>query len=163
MPGTYRIDPAGSAVTFRTRHLFGVGAVRGRFQVRHGEIRIMNPARASAASAVISAASFHTGNPQRDATVQSARLLDAAAHPDITFTSTRLEEAGGRWLLHGQLTVRGSTRPVSVRVDEARSDGSSLSARASLRVDRYRFGITRARGLAARYLDCRLDITASQA
>ena len=35
-PGTYRIDAARSAITFTTRHLFGLGPVRGRFDLREG-------------------------------------------------------------------------------------------------------------------------------
>ena len=34
--GTYRIDPSGSSVSFTTRHLFGLGVVRGTFGVLFG-------------------------------------------------------------------------------------------------------------------------------
>ena len=35
--GTYRIDPPGSSVSFTTRHLFGLGVVRGTFGVLRGK------------------------------------------------------------------------------------------------------------------------------
>ncbi|MGE5134437.1 MAG: hypothetical protein ACM32E_16225 [Gemmatimonadota bacterium] len=41
--------------------------------------------------------------------------------------------------------------------------GPLLRLRASARVDRLSFGVTRARGLAARHLGIRLDITAERA
>jgi polyisoprenoid-binding protein YceI len=159
-PGTYRIDAARSALTFTTRHLFGLGAVRGRFELRDGEIRVAGPLPESSARAVISAASFHTGNASRDSAVKSARLLDAGAHPDITFTTRRLDQADGRWVLHGLLSVRGNAHPVGLLIEEAQPAGQELRLRASVRVDRYDFGVTSYKGLAARHLDFRLDIVA---
>jgi len=47
-PGRYEIDISASAVTFRTRHLFGLAPVRGRFAIRAGTIDVGEPlARAS--------------------------------------------------------------------------------------------------------------------
>jgi len=162
-PGSYRIDPARSAVTFTTRHLFGLGPVRGTFALREGQIEITDPVQQSSARARISAASFRTGNPGRDAAVLSARLLDAGTYPDITFSSSRLDHAGGHWILHGLLTVHGTARPVEVLVAEAQSGGPGLRLRASVHIDRYDFGITGFKGLAARRLTIGLDIAAGGA
>jgi polyisoprenoid-binding protein YceI len=159
-PGTYRIDAARSAITFTTRHLFGLGPVRGGFDLREGEIRVTDPLAESSARAKISAASFRTGNPSRDGAVRSARLLDAGGHPDISFISRRLDQADGRWVLHGLLSVRGKAHPVELAIDEAQPAGRDLRLRASVRLDRYDFGITKARGLAARHLSLELDIVA---
>jgi polyisoprenoid-binding protein YceI len=159
-PGTYRIDAAQSAITFTTRHLFGLGPVRGRFELRDGEIRVTGPLAESSARAVISAASFHTGNASRDSAVRSPRLLDTGAHPDITFVSRRLDTGGGRWALHGLLSVRGKALPVELLIEQAQPAGLDLHVRASARIDRYGFGITKVKGLAARHLGFRLDIVA---
>ena len=159
-PGTYRIDAARSAITFTTRHLFGLGAVRGCFDLNDGEIRIADPLDESSARAKISAASFRTGNPSRDGAVRSARLLNASAHPDITFISRRLDQADGRWILHGLLSVRGKAHPVELLIEEAQPAGQDLRVRASVGIDRYDFGITKVKGLAARHLGFRLDIVA---
>ncbi len=44
-------------------------------------------------------------------------VLDSEHHPDIVFKSTGTEPAGqGQWTLRGNLTLRGQTRPVTVRV-----------------------------------------------
>jgi len=159
-PGAYRIDPSGSAITFTTRHLFGLGAVRGTFTLQAGEIHIADPLDESTAWAKIPAASFLTGNASRDSAVRSARLLDAGAYPDITFTSGPLERADGCWILHGLLSVRGAARPVDVLVEAAQSSGPALRLQASAHLDRYNFGVTRVKGLAARHLRCRLDVVA---
>jgi polyisoprenoid-binding protein YceI len=157
-PGTYRIDAPRSAITFTTRHLFG--PVRGRFDLRDGEIRVTDPVHESSVRAKISAASFRTGNASRDSAVRSARLLDTGAYPDITFISRRLDQAGGRWVLHGLLSVRGKAHPVELLIEGAQSAGPDLRLRASVRLDRYDFGITRSKGLAARHLGLRLDVVA---
>jgi polyisoprenoid-binding protein YceI len=159
-PGSYRIDAARSAITFTTRHLFGLGAVRGSFDLNDGEIRIADPLDESSARAKISAASFRTGNPGRDGAVRSARLLDTGAHPDITFISRRLDQAGGRWILHGLLSVRGKAHPAELLIEEAQPAGRDLRVRASAGIDRYDFGITKVKGLAGRHLGLRLEIVA---
>jgi len=41
--GRYVIDPAGSSVTFVTKHMFGLGKVRGTFKVTRGVITIADP------------------------------------------------------------------------------------------------------------------------
>lgn len=44
-------------------------------------------------------------------------VLDSEGHPEIVFKSTTAESVGeGRWRLHGNLTLRGQTRPVTVQV-----------------------------------------------
>ena len=159
-PGTYRIEAERSAIAFTTRHLFGLGVVHGSFQLREGEIHVTDPVHESSARAKISAASFRTGNASRDSAARSARLLDTGAHPDITFISRRLDQADGRWVLRGLLSVRGKARPVDVLIEEAQASGPELCLRASVLLDRYDFGITKAKGLAARHLRGRLDVVA---
>ena len=160
--GDYRIDPQSSTVAFTTRHLFGLAAVHGSFQLHGGQIRIVDPARDSWATAAISAASVQTGNPSRDASVRSPRLLATAASPDITFTSTRLDQIDGHWVLGGDLSVRGVTHAIKVRIDDVHAAETRLRLHATTRVDRYAFGITKYRGLAARHLTLRLDIIADR-
>ena len=152
--GRYEIDPGRSTVMFRTRHLFGLAPVRGRFAIRGGTVDITGPLAASAVYAEIDAASFHTRNPQRDASVRSARLLDVARHPVVTFTSERID---GRELA-GTLTVRGVTRPVTLSVEPLELSPRSFTVRATTRIDRTEFGVTAYHGLAARYLDMSLEV-----
>jgi polyisoprenoid-binding protein YceI len=158
--GRYRIDPANSTVTFATRHLFGLGPVRGTFAVRDGLISVAEPVTESAVHATIAASSFRTGNDTRDAAVLSPRLLDAAAYPGLAFTSTALAREDGRWLLRGEFEVRGISRLVEVQLVAVSRTSGTLRATARVAVDRYDFGLTAYRGLAARRLTVTLDITA---
>ncbi|MEV5161640.1 YceI family protein [Streptomyces sp. NPDC053728] len=166
-PGTYTIDPGRSTITFRTRHVFGLAGVDGSFSVLSGRIRIAAEAAESDATAVIDAASFTTGNDTRDNVVRSDKYLATAAHPHISFTSDAVRESQGSYSLHGELTVRATTRPVELLIEEARSEPRSgaeeISFRATTKIDRYAFGITADKGMTARYLTLTLDIVASTA
>jgi polyisoprenoid-binding protein YceI len=181
-PGHYSIDPDRSRVTFVTRHLFGLGRVRGSFAIRGGTADIADPIAASAISAEIETASFRTKNRQRDDSVLSPRFLDPAGHPVMTFRSDLIEAAGQgpvteEWglepsggsrgvappgqhgqILAGALTVRGTTRPITLTVTGCEVARGSFTARATARIDRTEFGITAARGLAARYLDLTVEV-----
>ena len=155
--GTYRLDPAASSITFATRHMFGLGGVHGSFRLISGEITIADPVTSSTASAVVDATSFHTGGAARDADVKSATFLHVEEHPQITFTSTSLAQDGDRWLLRGQITVRGRSTPAELEITEAGSAEDAVLVTATTRIDRYAHGLTKKKGLAGRYLD--LEIT----
>jgi polyisoprenoid-binding protein YceI len=156
--GTYRLDPEASSISFATRHMFGLGGVHGSFRLISGQITITDPVTSSAASAVIDAASFQTGGAARDKDVKSANFLHAGEHRRINFTSTQLARDGDRWLLRGQITVRGNSAPAELVITEARTDDDGLLVTATTRIDRYAHGLTKKKGLAGRHLD--LTITA---
>src|SRR5258705_741516 len=88
--GRYAIDPAGSSVTFVTKHMFGLGKVRGRLTVTRGMITIADPPEDSRVEAEVSAASFSTRNLMRDPQVRSRLFLDVRLHPAISFRSASI-------------------------------------------------------------------------
>ena len=159
-PGRYRISAAGSTVTIRTRHLFGLGPVRATLDLRDGRVLVTEPPAASSVQARFSVASFQSGSGARDAAVLSPRLLDAAAYPTLSFTSTQLVEEQGEWSLRGELEVRGVTRLVEARITALAADAATIRACAKVGLDRYDFGLTTYRGLAARRLTIDLEIIA---
>jgi polyisoprenoid-binding protein YceI len=159
-PGRYRISPEQCTVAIRTRHLFGLGRVRATLAVRDGRIQVSAPPEASTVQARFAASTFRSGNPVRDAAVLSPRLLDAEAYPSLSFTSTELVQAQGQWSLRGELEVRGVTRLVEVRIGGVAADGVTLRASAQVSIDRYDFGVTSYRGLAARSLTVDLNVVA---
>jgi polyisoprenoid-binding protein YceI len=158
--GRYRLDPARSSATFRTRHLFGLGTVSGTMAVDSGEITIGPAVGQAAVTAVLSAESFHTGSRVRDRDVRSAKFLDVAQHPHIIFRAGTLTQGGGRWTLAGELTVRQISSPVTLAIGSAEPAGAGFRARATTRIDRYALGLTAAKGMAARHLDIDLAVTA---
>ncbi len=156
--GTYRIDPSTSTITFTTRHMFGIAAVKGSFDLRAGEITVAEPVTASEVAAAAAADSFTTGNPKRDKHVRSVDFLHADTHPDISFRSTGLVHDGASWVLRGIITARGNTAPAELTIIEASTNPNGLTVRATGKVDRYAHNISKLKGMAARYLT--LNITA---
>jgi polyisoprenoid-binding protein YceI len=155
-PGHYDIDPRRSRVTFTTRHLFGLAPVRGSFAIRCGNADIADPITASVVYAEIEAASLRTNSHPRDRSVLSPRFLDPASHPVVTFKSDLIEP--GSQTLFGTLTVLDTTRPVTLTITRCEVSRGSFTASATARVDRTEFGITAARGLAARYLGLTVEV-----
>jgi polyisoprenoid-binding protein YceI len=135
--------------------MFGLGPVRGTFAIRSGSVDIAEPLADSAIHAEIDTASFWTGNRQRDQNVLSARFLDAARFPVISFRDGRVSVDGTT--VRGTLTVREASRPVSLSIGQVANAGQSFTARASVRVDRTEFGVTAMPGLAGRYLDLAVE------
>jgi polyisoprenoid-binding protein YceI len=161
--GPYRLDPARSTVSFHTRHLFGLAAVTGTMRVISGSVDL-DPATPSGSLAVtIGATSFETGHPQRDRDVKSTRFLDVEQFPDLIFRATTLAHDSANWTLPGKLTVKGVTQPVTLDVRSVTMVGPGFQARATARIDRYAFGVTAAKGMAARYLDVELNAVAEPA
>lgn len=157
--GAYEIDPAASTVAFTTRHMFGLGGVSGTFAVTGGTVTVADPPTDSALEATASAASFTTGTARRDTHVLSEDFLHADAHPDITFRSTAVVQAGAGWLVRGVLTVRGTGAPLDLDVTDVRTTATGLAMTATGTVDRYAHGLVRMKGMAGRRL--RLTISAA--
>jgi polyisoprenoid-binding protein YceI len=114
---TWTFEPGHTAAGFAARHMM-VTWVRGHFKNVRGtlEFDLAAPDRASV-EVEIDAAGIWTGDPQRDAHLRSADFLDVAHHPTITFRGREVEVAGCfDFTVAGELTIRGTTRPVTLRV-----------------------------------------------
>jgi polyisoprenoid-binding protein YceI len=151
--GRYEIDVAASRVSFQTRHMLGLGAVRGTFAIRTGAVDVTAPVSDSSVYVEIDAWSFSSGNRQRDAAVRSARLLNFELHPIIKFVCGGVKGP----ILDSTLTVRGVSRPVALTVESCVVSFDVFTARASTRIDRAAFGVTAFRGVAARYLQMTVE------
>ena len=108
----WRIDKSHSELTFQIRHF--LGRVRGTFRDWGGTIRVADPARWEDASieVAIRTASIFTDHEKRDEDLRSGDFFAADSFPTITFRSTRIERSGDGAKVHGNLTMRGVTRPV---------------------------------------------------
>lgn len=113
-PGAYAIDASHSSVTFSARHLM-VSKVRGRFAVTGGAIVVSDQPEQSSVEATIDAASVQSGDPKRDEHLRSSDFFDTDQHRFAQFRSAEVDDHGdGTFTLHGDLTIRGITRPVTL-------------------------------------------------
>jgi len=113
-PGVYTLDESHSSVSFSARHLM-VSKVRGRIPVSGGSLVIAEQPAQSSVEATIDVARVESGDPKRDEHLRSGDFFDTQHYPTATFRSTRVEDHGeGEFTLHGELTVHGVTRPVTL-------------------------------------------------
>jgi polyisoprenoid-binding protein YceI len=111
--GTWSIDPNHSEVSFTVGHLV-VSKVRGRFDAYSGMIVTNDVITRSSVNVTIDAASVDTHLAIRDNQIRSADFLDVEHHPNITFVSSNVRHEQGRYFVDGNLTIRGTTRPVTL-------------------------------------------------
>ena len=110
---TWQIDPAHTSVVFVGRHLM-VTKVRGTFAEVSGTITVGDNPLDSAIAVTIGTASVSTGADDRDGHLKSADFFDVENHPEMTFVSTGVRPNGDAWILDGDLTIKGVTKPVSL-------------------------------------------------
>lgn len=113
--GTWTIDPVHSTVGFSVRHLM-VSKVRGEFTTFSGAIEVAEDGTPSV-RAEIDVNSLNTRNEQRDAHVRSADFFAADQFPTATFVSTSVTPDGDDYVLHGDFTLKGVTRPVDLKLE----------------------------------------------
>jgi len=113
----WQIDPVHTSVEFAVRHL-GISTVRGYFRKLSGTIETTGDGRLESVEATIDAGSIDTREEKRDAHLRSADFLDASRYPAIVFRSTSVTaQEHGRYLVRGDLALRGVTRPVDLELD----------------------------------------------
>ncbi len=144
---TWTVDPAHSSVTFSAKHMM-VTTVRGSMKIRDFDLDF-DPANLAASRVRVSldAASIDTAQEARDEHLRSADFLDTEAHPTIDFVSTSIEpKRGDEYRIHGDLTIRGETRPVVLEAEYAgivpnMQGGQRAAFSATTKINRDDFGL----------------------
>lgn len=143
--GKWTIDPVHSHVGYSIRH-FGVNRLQGRFESYEGEIVTADNPLDSTVTATIDTTSFSSGHPMRDDHMRGEAFLNAGEHPTMTFRSTGVREDGDGWLIDGELTLRGVTKPVTLKTElggiiESPQGGTVLALAVSTTLNRTDFGV----------------------
>ncbi|MFE6971306.1 YceI family protein [Isoptericola sp. NPDC057653] len=174
--GTYLLDEAHKRLGFLAMHMM-VSPVRGEFPVGTATIHVADDPQRSSVSATLETATITTHNPDRDTHLRSADFLDVENYPTIEFRSTHLEwrteedpmfswarlkgrtpgratlpqanqaRTSAKFLLHGDLTIRGITHPIALNAEfgGARRDpfGNDIFGfNASADFEREKYGLT---------------------
>jgi polyisoprenoid-binding protein YceI len=143
--GTWDIDPVHSDISFTVRHMM-VSKVRGNFATFSGEIVTGEDLTDSQVNATIDATSITTGTQQRDDHIRSADFFAVETHPTWTFTSTAIRPDGDDYVLAGDLTIKGTTRPVELALEvngfgPDAYGGTRAGFTAKTTIDRNDFGV----------------------
>jgi polyisoprenoid-binding protein YceI len=114
--GTWDIDASHSTVGFVVRHMM-VSKVRGFFRDFSGVIVTAEDPAQSTVTATVDLGSIDTRQEQRDAHIRSADFFDVDKHPAMTFRSTGVRADGADWIVDGELTLKGNTKPISLALE----------------------------------------------
>jgi polyisoprenoid-binding protein YceI len=142
LSGEYVLDGERTRIGFVAAHRVG-GRVRGRFDAFEGAVRLdsADPA-ASDGWLSVRMESVDTGDRRRDAQLRKD-FFGTAVHPAMTFVTTRIEPvSSGRYDVTGELTIRGTTRELTVPFELADSGdladaGDDVRFTASVTIDRH--------------------------
>lgn len=117
----WKVDPAHSEVQFKVKHLM-ITTVTGYFKKFDLEVETEEENEFANARKIHFTAdinSIDTNNSQRDTHLKSGDFFDAENHPQITFEGKHFEKDGDGHKLHGDLSIRGVTKPIELDVEFA--------------------------------------------
>ncbi len=143
----WKLDPSHTTIEFSARHMMFT-TVKGRFADLDGTVQINGSTPDTAVvNATMKVASIDTRNEQRDGHLKSADFLDAVNFAEITFKSTKISGKKESFKLTGDLTIRGTTKPVTLDVTyEGKGidpwGGERMGFSADGKIDRREFGLT---------------------
>jgi polyisoprenoid-binding protein YceI len=145
----WKIDNAHTGVHFSVRHMM-ITNVRGEFQKVEGSVEWdTDKPENSVVEAEIDAASINTREAQRDGHLKSADFLDAEKFPKLVFKSKSVRRVSSdRLSISGDLTIRGTTRPVTLDVEGPSAASKDpfgnvrVGATATTKIKRSDFGMT---------------------
>jgi polyisoprenoid-binding protein YceI len=142
---TWQIDPTHSTVGFSVRHMM-FAKVHGRFGSFTATLAVdKDDVAKSSVEVAIDAASIDTNEAQRDGHLKSADFFDVEHHPKLAFKSTGVKVSGGDVELAGDLTIRGTTKPVVLKGELGFGKdpwgNERLIASVATSIDRKEFGL----------------------
>jgi polyisoprenoid-binding protein YceI len=117
LSGDWDFDPAHTRIGFSARHAM-VTTVRGSFNDVTGRFYAdLDDMSKSYAEVTLKAASVDTRNQQRDDHLRSADFFSVDEHPTMTYRSTGIRPDGDGYLMDGELTLKGVTRPIVLELE----------------------------------------------
>lgn len=151
--GHYTIDAAQTRVSFEVR-TFGIFRERGWFDAVTGTLILDTQADTGQLDIVIDARSLRARNGALERLIRGPSFLNAEQYPEIAYDARRIVYSAGKPdLIDGELTMRGVTKSIPLRVTgyACASGGAQeecvMDARATLR--RSAFGMTGYKSIAA--------------
>lgn len=118
MATNWKIDPTHSEIQFKVKHLM-ITTVTGNFNEFDATAVTEGDDFSSVSSVDFTASidSISTNNSQRDEHLRSADFFDASQYPALTFKSSRVEASGDDFTVTGDLTIKDTTKPVTLKAE----------------------------------------------
>jgi polyisoprenoid-binding protein YceI len=136
--GTWVLDPVHSTIGFELPYL--AGTFRGHFTDVDAKLT------ADSLSGSARVASVDVKDENLAAHLQSPEFFDAERHPGLTFASDSIDLSDDQLKVHGQITIRGTTKPVELvgTIAGPITDGfgrERVNVQLETTVDRTQFGL----------------------
>jgi len=114
----WSLDPTHSEITFKVKHLM-ISTVTGHFNKFNLEVETENDdfIKAKKIEFTTDINSIDTNNEQRDAHLKSADFFNREKFPTLKFSGTKYDANGDEGKLHGELTIAGITKPLTLNVE----------------------------------------------
>src|SRR5215469_2321495 len=146
---SWTIDPSHSEADFAVKHM-GISTVHASFRGVSGVVRFeAGNSAVWSVDATIDTNSVDTGVAARDKSVRSSDFLDVAKYPTMTFKSTGVKTENSSYLVTGNLTLHGVTKPVTLTLESPGNDQIGMDAKsvhrgftATTTINRKDFGVT---------------------
>lgn len=117
MKTNWKIDEMHSDVQFKIKHLV-ISTVSGSFTKFSAEAETEGDDFTNGKiSFTADVNSITTGNEQRDGHLKSPDFFDTANYPTLDFVSSKVEKHSDGYKVHGNLTMRGVTKPLTLDVE----------------------------------------------
>jgi polyisoprenoid-binding protein YceI len=144
--GTWKLDPSHSELSFSVKHL-AISKVKGTFKTWDVTVVTTEDPKDISIEATVDVASVDTKQEQRDEHLRTSDFFLADEHPTMTFTSTSFDVDGDDFTLVGDLTLRGVTKPVTLKgefggVITDDYGRTKAGASASTKINRHDFGVS---------------------
>jgi polyisoprenoid-binding protein YceI len=115
-PGSYKIDPAHTSVSFSVNHL-GISTLAGRFNSVEGDITLAHK-DGSSIEVSIETASVDTNHEKRDEHLRGPDFFNAKQYPVMKFSASKIDFSGDKSeRIKGELSLHGKTKPVMLTVE----------------------------------------------
>lgn len=115
--GNWKIDSKSSKVSFE----LGPKGTRtkGLFETIEGKISVEDPIDQTKFEITLPLSGLTTFNDYRDQSLMSGAYFDAPKYPNITFQSKSIEKKNDVYVLSGDFTMRGVTKPMEIQLKAA--------------------------------------------
>ena len=139
--GVWKLDSSRSTIVFKSKAIWGLSSVTGRFTEFSGDGQITD-SQTVFGRIDIQVDSLDTKIRRRDNHLRSADFFEAEKFPDISVVVTAAQAIDGDIVdLRAQLSVKGTTAPVPLRAKVTVLDDGAVRLSAHATIDRTDFGV----------------------
>ena len=140
--GNWQLDPVGTTIELRTKAMWGLARVRGRFNTLEGSGVVGEDGTVSG-TIVFDAKSIDTKHKKRDTHLRSSDFFEVDKYPTFSYSATGASPTDdGKLKVTGSLTIRDQSWPLDLLVTATQPapDRATLTAEAD--IDRRQWGMT---------------------